>query len=91
MLEAMASGIPVIAANWGGPATYIDVNTGILVSPATPRIFVDELANAILRLAQNPQVRAQMSKAARQHVQQYDWRAKAKAILDIYKSVLSEK
>jgi glycosyltransferase involved in cell wall biosynthesis len=91
VLEAMASGVPVIAANWGGPATYIDVNTGILVSPATPRVFVDELANAILRLAQNPQVRAQMSKAARQHVQQYDWRAKAKAILDIYKNVLSEK
>ena len=33
VLEAMASGVPVIAAKWGGPADYISEGTGILIPP----------------------------------------------------------
>src|SRR6185437_7578974 len=57
ILEAMASGIPVIAADWGGPADYIDASTGILIPPATPDKFVSQLADAILSLSKNPQLR----------------------------------
>jgi glycosyltransferase involved in cell wall biosynthesis len=90
VLEAMASGIPVIAAAWGGPADYIDANTGILIPPATPDIFVSQLADAILLLAKNSQLREEMGKRARQRIQQaYDWRAKAKGMLRIYEDVLS--
>jgi glycosyltransferase involved in cell wall biosynthesis len=90
VLEAMASGVPVIAANWGGPADYIVSNTGILIQPATPEIFVQELAKAVLWLAKNPQTRAELGRAARQRVQEcYDWRVKAKALSKIYDDVLT--
>jgi glycosyltransferase involved in cell wall biosynthesis len=90
VLEAMASGIPVIAADWGGPADYIDANTGILIAPATPNIFVSRLADAILLLAKNQQLRREMGKAARLRVHElYDWRVKAKALVQIYKDVLT--
>ncbi len=91
VLEAMASGIPVIATNWGGPADYIDATSGILIQPATPDIFISELAKAILLLAKSPQVRLEMGRAGRQRVQDfYDWRAKGKALLEIYKDVMGQ-
>lgn len=90
ILEAMASGIPVIAADWGGPADYIDASTGILIPPATPDKFVSQLADAILLLSKNPQLRNELGEAGRRRVQDlYDWRAKAKAMLQIYGDVLS--
>jgi glycosyltransferase involved in cell wall biosynthesis len=90
VLEAMACGVPVIATKWGGPADYIVPNTGILIPPATPEIFVRELAKAMLSMARSPQSRAEMGRAGRQRVQVcYDWRAKAKTLSKIYDDVLS--
>ena len=37
VLEAMASGVPVIAVNWGGPADYVTQETGILDSASYTR------------------------------------------------------
>ncbi len=89
VLEAMASGVPVIATNWGGPADYVVKGTGILISPATPDTFVTELANAMVLIAENPQARAEMGSAARQRAQTlYDWRVKAETLLRIYEDVL---
>jgi glycosyltransferase involved in cell wall biosynthesis len=90
VLEAMASAVPVIAANWGGPADYIAADAGIVISPATPDIFATKLADAMLALAKDPQLRAAMGKAGRQRAESlYDWRVKAVALLKIYEEVLS--
>ena len=89
VLEAMATAIPVIAAKWGGPADYITPDTGILVPPATPDQFIDELAKAMLWMAENPKARAEMGHAGRQRAaDKYDWRAKVRALLTIYEDVL---
>ena len=90
VLEAMASGIPVIASKWGGPADYIVAETGVLIPPGTPDEFAGELANAILLMAQNPESRVKMGQAGRQRVQAlYDWQVKAKELLRIYEDVVS--
>jgi len=90
VLEAMATGIPVIATKWGGPAEYIAPETGILIPPETPEQFVGELANAILWMAKNSEARVKMGHAGRQRVQAlYSWELKAKALLKIYKDVVS--
>ncbi len=57
VLEAMASGLPVIATNWGGPADYLDASCGILVDPESPSVFVDRLAEKMLQLATDPVAR----------------------------------
>jgi glycogen synthase len=90
VLEAMASGVPVIATKWGGPTDYIAQDTGILIPPETPDEFVGRLADAIIWMADNPDVRVKIGHAARRRVQElYDWQVKAKALLQIYQNVVN--
>jgi len=92
VLEAMASGIPVIATKWGGPADYIAPDTGKLIPPGTPDEYVEKLANAILWMARNPEARVKMGQAGRDRVEAlYDWRVKATALLKFYEDVVSTK
>ncbi|MBX2947088.1 MAG: glycosyltransferase family 4 protein [Cyclobacteriaceae bacterium] len=62
VLEAMYAGLPVIATDSGGPAELIkEEETGLLV----PVKDVEAMANAMLRLAHNVQLRSNMGAAAR--------------------------
>jgi hypothetical protein len=66
VLEAMASGVPVIATNRGGPAEIIrSALHGFLVPPRDPAA----LAKAILSLADDDERRQLISKTAREFVE----------------------
>lgn len=68
-IEAMGFGKPVIAVNQGGPSeSIIDGETGLLVKPH-PRAFADAMA----RLAGDPELVRSMGEAGVSHVQKYDW------------------
>jgi glycosyltransferase involved in cell wall biosynthesis len=66
-------------------------DTGIRVKPATPEIFVDGLAKAMLRLARSPDLRRQMGDAGRRRVTTnlYDWSQKTDRLLEIYEELLA--
>lgn len=67
LLEAMAYGVPCIATNVGGNAEVIvHGETGFIVESANP----DELANAILDLAANADLRHRMGAKGKERVQQ---------------------
>jgi glycosyltransferase involved in cell wall biosynthesis len=88
VLEAMAMEVAVIATAWGGPADYLDASCGILVEPTSKEAFIDNLANALIRLANEPQERIEMGKSGRRKVlAEFDWEAKADVILEIYGNV----
>lgn len=66
VLEAMAVGIPVIAARSGGvPELVADGQTGFLVEPGKP----DELARAIERVLREPALGVALGENGRQRVQ----------------------
>ena len=66
VLEAMASGLPVIASNVGGnPEAIIEGSTGLLVAPKAP----SALARAIVRLANDPGERQKMGARGRARVE----------------------
>jgi glycosyltransferase involved in cell wall biosynthesis len=89
VLEAMTIGIPVIATAWGGPKDYLDDSCGILVEPKTPDLFVLGLANAMITLAESPELRQTMGRAGRQRIiDHFDWEVKVDQMLDIYQEAI---
>lgn len=91
VLEAMASGIPVIATRWGGPADYLDATCGILIEPTGRTQMVTELASAMARLASDGALRERMGDSGRKKVErEYDWERKLDRMLAIYRSVSKE-
>jgi glycosyltransferase involved in cell wall biosynthesis len=90
VLEAMASAIPVIATDWGGPAEYLDPSCGILVDPVSREGFIENLAAAMNRLDQAPETRVAMGRAGRQKVRQYfDWDAKVDQMIEVYQQAIA--
>jgi glycosyltransferase involved in cell wall biosynthesis len=90
LLEAMAVGLPVITTNWGGPAIHVTDETGIRVNPDSQEGFVRGLSEAMLRLANSPELRRQMGQAGIQRVRGnlYDWNQKTDRLLEIYAELI---
>jgi glycosyltransferase involved in cell wall biosynthesis len=69
VLEAQASGLPVVAVNQGGPSTLIeDGRTGLLRDTRAP-----DLAEAVCELAGSPVLRRRLSAAALTTVRARSW------------------
>lgn len=70
VLEAMASGLPVIAADAGGPSELVAPGrSGILLSPQQP----EAMAEAICRLAEQPELRLAMGREGRRLALSRSW------------------
>ena len=85
LLEAMASGTPIIASDVIGIRELVE-NTGILVNPPTPENF----AKAIDGLIENKSLQNTLSKMGRDKAKNYSWDAIIEKIEDIYRDVLNE-
>jgi glycosyltransferase involved in cell wall biosynthesis len=67
VLEAMAAGLPIVVTKVGGnPEAVTDQEAGLVVPPRDPKA----LGNAILRLAQDPDLRQRLGAAAKRRVKQ---------------------
>lgn len=92
VMEAMAVGLPVIAADWGGPADYVGAESegaGMLVQPDTREDFIRGLTRGMKKLAESPLLRQSMSLAARRRAEeQFQWDTRVDGLLDVYRSVM---
>jgi glycosyltransferase involved in cell wall biosynthesis len=88
-LEAMAAECPVICLDLGGPALQVTEETGFKVRAISPQQVVNDLAEAMRHLAQNPLLRKRMGNAARERVMEYfDWDKKGDWIRQAYQSLV---
>lgn len=85
VLEAMAAGLPVICLDLAGPTLLVTNETGIRVPAFNPEQTVTGLADAILQLAQDEDLRRRMSEAATERVRsEYTWERKGEFIHQLY-------
>lgn len=88
VLEAMACGLPIVASRVGGVPDLIqnDVN-GILVEPGK----IEQLVDAICRLAKDPELRSSMGKANYLLAcERYDIEKHVELLVDIYKKIIND-
>ena len=85
-LEAMASGLPVVSTTAAAiPEVVPDGEAGLLVPPRDPAA----LAQALLRLLQDPLLRARFRDAGRHHATRYSWERVADRFLEAVAPVLA--
>jgi glycosyltransferase involved in cell wall biosynthesis/predicted metal-dependent phosphoesterase TrpH len=86
VLEAGASGLPVVAVDEGGPAALIENrHTGILCRPDA-----DHLAGAVLQLAASPALRHRLGKAAVDNARSHSWERALGQLASGYRRALAE-
>jgi glycosyltransferase involved in cell wall biosynthesis len=84
--EAMAAGVPVVAARATGAVDLLeDGRTGFLVPPKD----LDGYAAAIARLISDPALRAAMGRAAHDRAQGFRWDTANAAVLQVYQELLA--
>ncbi len=88
LFEAMRYGIPVIAANNGGPGHIVDDTCGFRITPDDPRQYTEDIAAAIRMLAVNPPLLRRMGERARSRSLDMGlWDNKIDRLAEIYADV----
>ena len=82
ILEALASGIPVVAVNQGGPTDLLHASVGTLAAPGDPVDFAEKLARVLLDKSLPQHCRAYVA-------EHFSWDKTFIKLLTIYDNMLS--
>jgi len=75
LLEAMASGMPVVTTESSGMTDLVeDLHDGVFVIPGDS----ESLSAAIVRLCRDPELRLRLGSAAQEKMKRYTWQHAAK-------------
>jgi len=87
VLEAMASGLPIIALNHQGVGAFVQDSAGIKVPVTFPRETVTKLAQAIRMIASSAELRNRMGRAAWEFARTQTWSQRALVMARYYEEV----
>lgn len=86
LLEAMASGMPVITAETCGMPDVVENGfNGLLIAPAD----APAIETAVLRLAADPALRERLGQAAQQSMRRYTWERSAEMLEDFFRHIIA--
>ncbi|MGE3062206.1 MAG: glycosyltransferase family 4 protein [bacterium] len=88
LIEAMASGVPVLASNIRGYRQVVDhKKNGYLVKPKDPKAIAD----GILEILYNPELRKSLVENGLKTAKMYDWNKVARDVLSFYFKTIEKK
>jgi glycosyltransferase involved in cell wall biosynthesis len=90
VVEAMASGLPSVVVDYGGPGELVTPECGVLLPLAPREELVARLRGAMERLAHDWALCRTLGRAAVGRVRaEFTWAAKAARVVGIYRQVLA--
>lgn len=88
LLESLASGLPIIAVRYGGPAEIVDDEVGRPLSADGREPLIRDLVESLRDLASRPQVWRAKGEAGRRRAEKlYSWDARIDQALALYHQV----
>ena len=88
IFEAMSFGLPVIAADRGGPGHVVDDSCGFKIAVTNTTDFPKHIANAVRTLAAMPELRQRLSEGALAKMASIGlWPAKISRLLSLYRQI----
>ena len=87
VLEALASGVPVVSTNVGGIPYLVDHGKTALLVPVRD---AEAMAAAVLALLGDPSLAKRISAAGLESIQRYTWPNVRNRLLHVYEQVLAE-
>lgn len=92
VLEAMATGLPAIVLDFGGPAELVSPATGFAVPMGSAEDVVRGARSVLEGLVAEPSVAREMGERARRRVlRTFTWPAKAAQTVEVYRWVLGRR
>ncbi|ARV58406.1 glycosyl transferase family 1 [Nostocales cyanobacterium HT-58-2] len=89
-MEAMAAARPVICLDLGGPAIQVTEETGFKIPAVDPDQTVQDLAEAMVRLAEDSELRIRMGKTGQSRVRQlFHWEVMGRSLDQLYKEIVA--
>jgi glycosyltransferase involved in cell wall biosynthesis len=92
VVEAMASGLPCVVTDYGGPGDAVAVNCGIKIPLGSAEQLIGQFKDKLEQLASDPELRERLSTAARKRaLDVFTWERKARMFVEIYRWVLGRR
>ncbi len=92
VLEAMAASLPVLAANYGGPAEIVDEEIGRLLSMDGSESLIADMVRSFDEIVTNPDAWRRKGLAGRARAEKlYGWDAKIGTAIDLYHRILEKR
>lgn len=88
LLEALASGLPIVTARSAGGSEMLTAETACVLDDAED---AEQLATFLCAIADNPALRARMSTAARRLALRYSWATMSSKYLDLLETLAAER
>ena len=91
MLEAMTVGLPIICLNWSGMAISTDDTCAIRLPVTNPEQMPKDMAAAIIKLIESPELRKRLGCAARERIRTvFNWDAKGDFMENLFNKIESD-
>jgi glycosyltransferase involved in cell wall biosynthesis len=89
VLEAMSHALPILTLAHQGIGAFVPEEAGIKIPVKTPAQVIDELAQAMRKVAECADYRLQMGAAALARVRLEAWPKRVERLVDLYEEVIS--
>jgi glycosyltransferase involved in cell wall biosynthesis len=86
--ESMAAGRPVVCLDLGGPVLFMTQETAFKIRPESPQQAIDDMAQAMLSLAESPELCRRMSEPGRRRfIEAFTLQSKGELIDRVYRTL----